>query len=123
MHTSQYQPQLSQYAILQTLCAVVQHHLQLIKQLQQHMWASMGSPGQASAASVLLGLQQRYTRTAEAMLTCAAPISIVGMFTTLQSVSLLQSVRCSTDSHRHGSHDLRMAIWPCTARELDREHL
>lgn len=67
--------------ILQTLCAVVQHHLQLIKQLQQQMWALLGSPGPASASSVLLGLRQRYTRTAEAMLTCAAPISIVGRAT------------------------------------------
>ena len=65
--------------ILQTLCAVVQHHRQLIKQLQQQMWASLGSHGQASAASVLLGLQHRYTRTAEAMLTIAAPTSVVGM--------------------------------------------
>lgn len=64
--------------ILQTLCAVVQHHLQLIKQLQQQMWASLGSPGQALAASMLLGLQHRYTQTAEAMLTIAAPTSVVG---------------------------------------------
>lgn len=68
-------------ASLQTLCAVVQHHLQLIKQLQQQMWALLGSPGPASASSVLLGLRQRYTRTAEAMLTCAAPISIVALLT------------------------------------------
>lgn len=65
--------------ILQTLCAVVQRHLQLIKQLQQQMWGSLASPGQASAASVLLGLQHRYTRTAEALLMIAAPTSVVGM--------------------------------------------
>lgn len=72
-------PSLLLMHILQTLCAVVQHHLQLIKQLQQQMWDTLGSPGQASAASVLLGLQHRYTRTAEAMLTIAAPTRVVGM--------------------------------------------
>ncbi len=64
--------------LLQELCAVVQHHMQLICQLQQQMWACLDGAAQASSTTVLLGLQQQYMRTAGAMLSIAAPISLTG---------------------------------------------
>ena len=63
---------------LQTLCTAVQHHTQLIRQLQQQMWACLGSAAQASSTAVLVGLQQQYMRTAGAMLSNAAPCSMAG---------------------------------------------
>ena len=64
--------------LLQTLCAVVQHHMQLIRQLQQQMWVCLGSAAQASSTAVLVGLQQQYMRTAGALLSNASPCSMTG---------------------------------------------
>ncbi len=73
---------------LQTLCTVVQHHMQLIRQLQQQMWACLGSAAQASSTAVLVGLQQQYMRTAGAMLSNAAPCSITGRQATVLQTSI-----------------------------------
>ena len=94
---------------MQALCAVVQQHLQLIKQLQQQVWGLLSTSGQAACASILLGLQQRYSRTAEAVLSTAAPISIAGQTILLQWMFLssyvcphrLQVCRKLTESAVH----------------------
>lgn len=52
--------------------------MQLIRQLQQQMWACLGSAAQASSTAVLVGLQQQYMRTAGALLSNAAPCSMTG---------------------------------------------
>ncbi|DBA88589.1 hypothetical protein WJX77_003031 [Trebouxia sp. C0004] len=90
---------------LQTLCTVVQHQMQLIRQLQQQMWACLGSAAQASSTAALVGLQQQYMRTAGAMLSNAAPCSMTDLLSQYFGAKLTEFSQANNPSGKDDSSD------------------
>ncbi|KAA6417838.1 MAG: anaphase-promoting complex subunit 2-like [Trebouxia sp. A1-2] len=90
---------------LQALCTVVQHHMQLIRQLQQQMWACLGSAAQASSTAVLVGLQQQYMRTAGAMLSNAAPCSMTDLLSQYFGAKLTEFSQANNAPGKSDSSD------------------